>query len=89
MALAWCAGLTPALAQETGEDLYHAACAACHGGDGSGNSVSQLGFLDLVVPDFTDCDFAAREPDPDWYAVIHCKHCLSSRRKAASRTGPG
>lgn len=65
------AGLSPVLAQETGEELYHTACAACHGGDGSGNSVSQLGFLDLVVPDFTDCDFAAREPDPDWYAVIH------------------
>ncbi len=62
---------SPALAQETGAELYQAACAACHGGDGSGNSASQLGFVDLEVPDFTDCDFAAREPDPDWYAVIH------------------
>ena len=71
MILAYLAFLSPLVAQETGEELYHAACAACHGGDGSGNSISQLGFLDLVVPDFTDCDFAAREPDPDWYAVIH------------------
>ena len=71
LAVAGMAGLSPGLAQETGEELYHAACAACHGGDGSGNSATQLGFLDLAVPDFTDCDFAAREPDPDWYAVIH------------------
>ena len=71
LTLAYLAGLAPALAQETGEELYQAACAACHGGDGSGNSVSQLGFVELEVPDFTDCDFAAREPDPDWYAVIH------------------
>ena len=69
--LVFLAGLSPVLAQETGEELYQAACAACHGGDGSGNSISQLGFVDLEVPDFTDCDFAAREPDPDWYAVIH------------------
>lgn len=71
MALICLAGLSSGQAQETGAELYQAACAACHGGDGSGNSVSQLGFVDLEVPDFTDCDFAAREPDPDWYAVIH------------------
>jgi hypothetical protein len=23
------------------------------------------------VPDFTDCDFAVREPDADWYAIAH------------------
>ena len=34
------------------------------------NLPAQLGF-DVEVPDFTDCDFAAREPDADWYAVIH------------------
>ena len=71
LAVAGMAELSPGLTQETGKELYHAACAACHGGDGSGNSATQLGFLDLAVPDFTDCDFAAREPDPDWYAVIH------------------
>ena len=69
--LAYLASLSPVLAQETGAELYQSACAACHGGDGSGNSITQLGFVDLEVPDFTDCDFAAREPDPDWYAVIH------------------
>ena len=23
------------------------------------------------MPDFSDCEFASREPDPDWYAIIH------------------
>src|SRR5687767_10260343 len=50
--------------------VYTAACAACHGDDGRGRSASQLGF-DVAVPDFTDCDFAVREPDSDWYAIAH------------------
>lgn len=50
--------------------VYTAACAACHGTDGRGGSASQLGF-DLPLPDFTDCDFAVREPDADWYAIAH------------------
>jgi len=29
-----------------------------------------LGF-DVALPDFTDCDFAAREPNSDWYAIAH------------------
>ena len=62
--------LLPVSAQETGAELYASACAACHGADGSGNTPAQLGF-DLAIPDFTDCDFAAREPDADWFAVIH------------------
>ncbi len=47
-----------------------AACAACHGGDGAGMPVSAVGF-DLPLPDFTDCSFATREPDGDWFAVAH------------------
>ncbi len=62
--------LLPVHAQETGGELYQSACAACHGADGAGNSPAQLGF-DIPIPDFTDCDFTAREPDPDWFAVIH------------------
>jgi hypothetical protein len=50
--------------------VYTAACAACHGDDGRGRTSSQLGF-DVPVPDFTDCDFAVREPDSDWYAIAH------------------
>jgi len=52
------------------EAVYESACAACHGADGRGGSASQLGFQQ-PLPDFTDCDFAAREPDTDWYAIAH------------------
>lgn len=55
---------------ETGEELYQEACAACHGADGTGAPASQVGF-DVPVPDFTDCNFATREPDGDWLAVAH------------------
>ena len=50
--------------------LYEQACAACHGADGRGRPVEDRGF-ELELPDFTDCEFASREPDPDWHAVIH------------------
>ena len=50
--------------------VYTAACAACHGDDGRGRGASELGF-DVPLPDFTDCDFAVREPDSDWYAIAH------------------
>lgn len=53
-----------------GAKLYEQACAACHGSDGRGRTVEELGF-ELELPDFTDCEFASREPDPDWHAVIH------------------
>ncbi|WP_372639254.1 cytochrome c [Fodinibius sp.] len=54
----------------TGEKLYSEACAACHGVSGKGVAQSQLGFA-TPVPDFSDCDFASREPDGDWIAVAH------------------
>ena len=50
--------------------VYTAACAACHGGDGRGVGADLVGF-DVPLPDFTDCDFAAREPDSDWYTIAH------------------
>lgn len=59
-----------AFAQPSGLELYESGCAACHGSDGRGRAESQLGF-DLPLPDFTDCDFAAREPDLDWTAIVH------------------
>ena len=60
------------LASDTVHDagLYEQACAACHGSDGRGRPVEERGF-ELELPDFTDCEFASREPDPDWHAVIH------------------
>ena len=62
---------TPVLAAEkSNKQLYNEACAACHGSDGKGRAYEDVA-LDVLPPDFTDCEFAEREPDPDWYAVIH------------------
>lgn len=58
------------LASATGETLYQASCANCHGADGRGTDPALLAFEE-EVPNFTDCDFAAREPDADWVAVAH------------------
>lgn len=51
-------------------EVYDAACAACHGADGKGQPTSVVGF-DTPIPDFTDCNFASREPDADWAAIAH------------------
>src|SRR5262245_34000034 len=64
------AGVKPAAPVSTGADLYREACAACHGPDGKGQERSRVGF-DLALPDFTDCSFATREADADWFAVAH------------------
>jgi len=56
--------------EKSPSDLYQSACSACHGENGSGRSRSEVGF-DLELPDFRDCSFASREPDGDWFAVIH------------------
>lgn len=57
-------------ASMTGAQLYREACAACHGEDGTGQPEFVVGF-DMELPDFTDCSFATREPDADWFAVTH------------------
>jgi mono/diheme cytochrome c family protein len=54
----------------SGEQLYHAACAACHGADGKGQPRSVVGF-DTALPDFTDCAFSTPEADLDWWSVVH------------------
>lgn len=54
----------------SGQELYLAACAACHGADGTGVARASLGF-DVEVPDFTECSFATPEADADWLAVAH------------------
>lgn len=46
-------------ASMSGAELYDAACAACHGADGSGLSSDRVGFQ-VPVPDFTDCRPAPR-----------------------------
>jgi len=60
----------PDLVSAPGDVLYREACAGCHGVDGRGVDPALLAFEE-EVPDFTDCDFAAREPDADWIAVAH------------------
>lgn len=58
-------------AAETGPDgarIYREACLHCHGPDGRGSSIERLSLP--AIPDFTDCEFAPREPDGDWLAVI-------------------
>ena len=66
----WAITDTSLTAALSGEELYLQACAACHGTNGQGAPQSQLGFK-TPVPDFSDCDFASREPDADWIAVAH------------------
>ena len=55
---------------DEGRDLYLRACATCHGADGKGAAARELGF-ETPPPDFSDCNFATREPDADWIAVAH------------------
>src|SRR5262245_21096124 len=59
----------PQLPATEGERIYQSVCATCHGSDGRGESGSRM--FSLELPDFTDCSFAAREPDADFYAVAH------------------
>lgn len=54
--------------EKSGKQLYKEACAACHGADGVGLGVNTVGFA-VPLPDFSDCNFAPREPNGDWYFV--------------------
>jgi len=56
--------------KRTGKELFLLGCANCHGADGKGQPQSRVGF-DTPLPDFTDCNFASREPSPDWVAVAY------------------
>lgn len=65
----------PARAQEqaparTGRQIYESVCIACHGPDGRGGVNLELEKI-VKPPDFTDCAFAAREPDRGFLAVAH------------------
>ena len=56
---------------QTDEEYYRAACATCHGMDGRGAPAEVLAFDGAQPADLTDCNFATREPDRDWLAVVH------------------
>ena len=60
----------PPITPRSGAELYRSACAACHGADGRGSQPAAVGFS-TPLPDFTDCSFATREPDADWFAIAH------------------
>lgn len=56
---------------KTGEQIYKAACAACHGTDGRGTPQSIAGFTPpRTFPDFTRCDQTSPEPNSTWRAVV-------------------
>lgn len=65
----------PAIAADaTGEQIFNAACAACHSADGTGAPQSVVGFTIAnghELPDFTDCATNTVEPLADWVAVVH------------------
>ena len=54
----------------TGRQVYETACATCHGTDGRGLAAAESDYP-LVPPDFSDCNFATREPASDWLAIGH------------------
>jgi hypothetical protein len=64
----------PAAAQQpaprSGRQVYETLCIACHGPDGRGGVNPALEQI-VRPPDFTDCAFAAREPDRGFLAVAH------------------
>ena len=58
--------------ERTGEQIYMAACAACHAPDGKGQPQSVLGFEPpATFPDFSDCAVGTAENDYIWLAVVH------------------
>jgi mono/diheme cytochrome c family protein len=58
-----------ATAPSTGEELFRATCAGCHGIDGAGALRSTVAF-DVRLPDFSDCYATSPEMTVDWSAVI-------------------
>jgi mono/diheme cytochrome c family protein len=56
----------------TGDAIYHAGCAGCHGPGGEGAPETTIGFeKPETFPDFTRCDQTTVEQDVDWKATIH------------------
>lgn len=54
----------------SGKEVYDTVCATCHGPDGKAGVNPALEEV-VKPPDFTDCAFAAREPDRGFLAVAH------------------
>jgi mono/diheme cytochrome c family protein len=56
-------------AASTGEEIFRATCAACHGANGAGAPRSTVGFA-VPLPNFTDCSATSAEMEVDWAATI-------------------
>jgi len=55
----------------TGKEIYHAACVACHGPGGKGMPDTTVAFeKPKTFPDFTQCDQTTPELNKDWEATI-------------------
>lgn len=54
---------------DTGEQLFRATCAGCHGADGSGAPRTTVAF-GAPLPDFSDCSATSPEMQRDWAATI-------------------
>jgi mono/diheme cytochrome c family protein len=69
--LAWAGNLPQQLGLRTGREIYHAACAACHGPTGNGAPQAAAGFdKPSSFPHFDKCDETTPEYTRDWKAVI-------------------
>jgi len=56
---------------DSGEQIYKAACMACHGPDGKGTPKTISAFEPpRTFPDFTQCNQTTPEPNTAWKAVI-------------------
>src|SRR5947209_18295114 len=59
------------LSLKTGQQVYQAACVACHGPDGKGMPDTTVGFQKpSTFPDFTQCSQTTPELNRDWKATI-------------------
>ena len=66
------AGQSATGALTTGEAIYQAGCAGCHGPNGQGMPDTTIGFdKPATFPDFSDCRSTTPELDVDWRATIH------------------
>ena len=69
LSLTTAAAQTPAAAR-SGREVYETVCVMCHGPNGRGGVNLEIEKI-VKPPDFSDCAFAAREPDRGFLAVAH------------------